>query len=136
MATRDVAADSWANVENTLKLATLSIAAIATCTQPFAPGMRRLRRLTAQIANSITPPTNTLMVRMVNGGTSLSAIRMIGQVAPQTTHKAASISRAPASPAAASAEGAGVGLLMDFPSANWSWRFRPRAQIPVDDLAA
>jgi hypothetical protein len=37
---------------------------------------------------------------MVNGGTSLSAIRMIGQVQPHTRHSTISMSRAPGSTAA------------------------------------
>src|SRR5580698_3645973 len=108
MATREVAALSWAKVENTLKLATLSSAAMVTWVQPLSPGRRKLRPRTRHTANSASPPASVLVVRMVNGGTSLSAMRMIGQVTPQTQHNTTSIRRAPVSaPLAASVTGSG-----------------------------
>ncbi len=43
-------------------------------------------------ANRMSPPTSVLVVRMVKGGTSLSAMRIIGHVLPQMQHKAISMS--------------------------------------------
>src|ERR1700726_4159883 len=129
MATRVVAAPSWAKVENTLKLATFKSAPTVTCTQSFAPERRKSRRLIRHTTNSASPPTRVLSVRMVNGGTSLSAIRMIGQVTPQTTHKTTSIRRAPVSPAEASCTRSG--FLTEF-----SRCLRSGAEEPVEDLLA
>src|SRR5580693_9892371 len=132
MATREVAALSWAKVENTLKLATLSSAAMVTWVQPLSPGRRKLRRLTRHTANSASPPTSVLVARMVNGGTSLSAMRMIGQVMPQTQHNTTSIRRAPVSaPAPCAASVTGSGFLTAVSRCLWSG-----AEEPVEDLLA
>src|SRR5580700_10574937 len=83
-----------------------------------------------QTANSASPPTSVLVVRMVNGGTSLSAMRMIGQVTPQTQHSTTSIRRAPVS-ASPDASGTGSGFLTAV-----SRGLRSGAEEPVEDLLA
>src|SRR5580658_409743 len=83
-----------------------------------------------QTANSASPPTSVLNVRMVNGGTSLSAMRMIGQVAPQTQHSTTSIRRAPVSaPCAASVRVSG--FLTEFSRCP-----RSGAEEPIENLLA
>src|SRR6202030_1879014 len=98
--------------------------------QALASGRRKLLRLMRQTANSASPPTSVLNVRMVNGGTSLSAMRMIGQVTPQTQHNTTSITRAPvSSPLAASVRVSGFLTAV-------SRRLRSGAEDPVEDLLA
>src|SRR4029077_8810436 len=100
-----------------------------TCVQALALGRRKSLRLMRHTANSASPPTSVLNVRMVNGGTSLSAMRMIGQVTPQTQHSTTSITRAPvSSPRAASVRVSGFLTV--------SRRPRSGAEEPVEDLLA
>src|SRR6202034_2752470 len=75
---------------------------------------------------SASPPTKELVVRMVNGGTSLSAIRMIGQVTPQTTHSTTSRSFAVVS-------SAGLATRSGFLTV-CSRLLRSGAKIPIEDL--
>ena len=123
-ATREVAAPSWANVEKMLKLATLRIEATNTWTQALGPLSRKLRRRTKHAANKIMPPTSALVVRIVNGGTSRSAIRMIGQVMPHTMHSAISINRALVS-ARAAVSRVGSGFLTECPGVALQGAFGP-----------
>src|SRR5579863_1078262 len=93
IATREVAAAIWAKALNRLKATTLRIEAARTCSQALPNGTRRLRPDARQIANSDTVPMNAVAVRMLNGGISLSAIFIIGQVSPQIRQSNTSIRR-------------------------------------------
>jgi hypothetical protein len=53
--------------------------------------MNNLRPLIPAIANNVAAPTAVVPMRMLNGGISISAIFMIGQVTPQVMLSTTSI---------------------------------------------
>jgi hypothetical protein len=63
--------------------------------------MRNRRRVTKQITSNVSAPNAAVMVRMLNGGMSSSAIFITGQIVPQSKHCATSRSLARMSPASA-----------------------------------
>ena len=62
-----------------------------TWPQALALAMRKRRRLTAQMPSSVNAPNALLMVRMLKGGISCSAIFITGQLIPQSRHSTTSI---------------------------------------------
>src|ERR1700722_14456215 len=94
MLTRDVAAWSCANGVNTVNDTTLKSPATMTWTTARLPRSMKLRRRRSVSAASVRAPTSMVATRMLNGGTSSSAMRITGQVVPQPRLSITSMSRA------------------------------------------
>jgi len=103
MVTRVVAAVIWAYALRMLKKPILSRPMTNTWPQFLALAMRKLRRLTAQTQNNVKAPNALLMVRMLRGGMSCSAIFITVQLMPQRRQSSTSINFARMSPRPAAA---------------------------------
>ena len=97
MMTREVVAPSCAIALKTVNPAMLRQPASATCRRAKPRGIRTLRCCSPAAANNTNAPRKQVATRMLNGGTSPSAILLAGQVTPQATLSATSMSRALAS---------------------------------------
>src|SRR5215470_4542599 len=83
MATREVAALICANGVSTLNATMLKNEAAHKCANVRGGGRRRLRPCSSDSDVKVMTPSVRLETRMLNGGISLSAIFIIGQVTPQ-----------------------------------------------------